>query len=124
MKPGTLDQPRMPAALRQQEPPLWRNPRRGVNDVSRPARFSVADVEVAEARLARFAPALAAWSPELAELAGIIESPLFDLPEMSLPLLGSAGGLGRVLLKADHLLPVAGSIKARERCSELGRSHP
>jgi len=42
-------------------------------------------------RLARFAPALAAWSPELAELAGIIESPLFDLPEMSLPLPGSAG---------------------------------
>ena len=63
----------------------------------------------AEARLARFAPLLAELFDEAAEHAGIIESELLEIPRLAHELLPGA----KMLLKADHDLPVAGSIKAR-----------
>ena len=63
----------------------------------------------AEARLARFAPLLAELFDEAAEHAGIIESELLEIPHLAQELLPGA----QMLLKADHDLPVAGSIKAR-----------
>ncbi len=66
-------------------------------------------LEAAAARLDRCAPLLAHLFPELAPAHGLIESPLLPVPalqqSMSLP--------GRLLLKADHALPIAGSVKAR-----------
>ena len=62
-----------------------------------------------EARLVRFAPLLAELFDEAAEHAGIIESELLEIPRLSRELLPGA----KMLLKADHDLPVAGSIKAR-----------
>ena len=68
---------------------------------------------MAEARLARCEPLMAALFPELAASAGKIESPLMpadNLPRMlSLP----AGAHGAWFIKRDDALPIAGSIKAR-----------
>jgi D-serine dehydratase len=69
------------------------------------------DMDAVADRLTRWAPALAELFPELRSSAGIIESPLISLPSAS-----SIVGVelaGRALIKADHSLPVAGSIKAR-----------
>lgn len=68
-----------------------------------------AELEAAAARLERCAPLLAELFPELASDGGLIESPLLELPTLQ-RLLGISG---RLLLKADHALPIAGSVKAR-----------
>ncbi len=101
--------------LRAGRPCLWTNPR------LRPAAQALASapvpaqaVDAAEARLARCAAALAALFPELAPSGGAIASRLVPVPRLAAALLGApADPLPRILLKADHELPVAGSIKAR-----------
>lgn len=73
------------------------------------------DVTDAEERLSRFAPFLRARFPETAEAGGIIESPLRPIPAMQAALAEELGRdiPGRLLLKMDSHLPVAGSVKAR-----------
>jgi D-serine dehydratase len=102
--------------LKERTPFLWLNPRR------RPAAEALAalplkreDVLDAEARLRRFAPLLAELFPELREAGGIIESPLVPAPRLQQMLSERFGtGIpGRLWVKADHALPVAGSVKAR-----------
>lgn len=76
---------------------------------------SDSDIEDAEKRLHRFAPYIMKCFPETVESRGIIESPLKDIKNMqrrmekefniSIP--------GRLLLKMDSHLPIAGSVKAR-----------
>lgn len=85
----------------------WLNPAYGA-----PARqelFDPAEIDAAEARLRRFAPYLSAAFPETQAAGGVIESPLFETAtlqeQLALP--------GRLLMKADNLLPISGSIKAR-----------
>lgn len=97
--------------LRRREPFFWANPGwRPAAECLATLPFSRADIAAAEARWARCAPLLAELFPELRSTDGVIESPLLEVPSMGRQLL--PGG-GRVLLKADHALPVAGSIKAR-----------
>ena len=93
--------------LKNREVFFWRNPDEG--KVSARPEFSLNDMLDAEARLARFAPLLAELFEEAAERFGIIESPLLDVPVMAEKLCPRA----KILLKADHDLPVAGSVKAR-----------
>ena len=93
-------------ALKARTPYCWLNPDYGK---SAELPYSVADVYDAEARLARFSPLLAELFEEAAVHYGIIESELLDIPALSEKLLPGA----KMLLKADHDLPVAGSIKAR-----------
>ena len=73
------------------------------------------DIDDAEARLDRFAPFLQKRFPETAPLGGRIESPLSVIPEMRRRLNETyhAGIEGRLLLKRDSDLPIAGSVKAR-----------
>ena len=66
-------------------------------------------VEDAAARLLRFAPFLKRRFPETGD--GIIESPLTETPRMQAAL--SAPVPGRLFLKRDGDLPIAGSVKAR-----------
>ena len=76
---------------------------------------SDSDIEDAEKRLHRFAPYIMKCFPETANSRGIIESPLKDIKTMqrrmekefdiSIP--------GRLFLKMDSHLPIAGSVKAR-----------
>lgn len=77
--------------------------------------LTMADVEQAADRLARFAPYLAQVFPETAPAAGLIESPLEPAPQLQ-QALARQWGLelpGRLLLKLDSHLPISGSIKAR-----------
>lgn len=102
---GALD------CLRRREPFFWANPGwRPAADCLSHLPFSAADIAEAEARWGRCAPLLAELFPELKTTAGVIESPLLEVPSMARRLLPRGG---RLLLKADHALPVAGSIKAR-----------
>ena len=95
------------ARLKNRKTFFWRNPDEG--KVSARPEFSLDDMLDAEARLARFAPLLAELFEEAAERFGIIESPLLEVPILAGKLCPGA----RILLKADHDLPVAGSVKAR-----------
>ena len=85
----------------------WINPDYGKN--ADKLGWSLKDVYDAEARLCRFAPLLAELFEEAAVQYGIIESELLEIPALKEKLLPGAN----MLLKADHDLPVAGSIKAR-----------
>ena len=97
---------------------VWKNPRyvpfdlvRGLCDLV----VSEADIADAEARLARFAPFLEQAFPETQANHGLIESPLAELNKMQ-PALEKAYGVnipGRLLLKKDSHLDIAGSVKAR-----------
>lgn len=89
------------------EPLFWQNQEYECNNSAQV--FSLDDMLKAEARLARFAPLLAQIFDEAAEQFGIIESCLLSVPDLAKKLCPDA----KILLKADHDLPVAGSVKAR-----------
>ena len=93
--------------LSERTPLFWLNPDYGKVEEQLP--LDMADILDAEARLMRFAPLLAELFDEAAEGYGVIESELLDIPVLSEKLLPGA----KILLKADHNLPVAGSVKAR-----------
>ena len=80
-----------------------------------------AEVDDAEARLERFAPFIKKVFPETAQDRGLIESPLTEIPAMRARLNSSEGAdlAGRLFLKRDCDLPVAGSVKARGGCYEV-----
>ncbi len=100
--------------LRAATPQLWINPQRdpaipmGLSD----SAFQPQGMQVAQERFARFAPLLANLFPELAAMDGRIESALQPVPAMQ-KALGLSVAQGQLWVKADHSLPVAGSIKAR-----------
>ena len=108
--------------LRNAQPVLWTNPARqaqpGPALQARGTTISLDDTKAAAGRLARFAGLLAEVFPELAASGGVVESPLLNAAALQ-PALGLAAGQGRLFIKADHSLPVAGSIKARGGMHEV-----
>jgi len=106
------------AALRET---LWQNPYlkpyESIMDILRP---SIADMRAAEARLKRFAPYLKQGFPETATTGGLIESPLREIPAMRQLLNEQQADIaGRLFLKMDSHLAVAGSVKARGGIYEI-----
>ncbi|UED71532.1 D-serine ammonia-lyase [Brevibacillus sp. HD3.3A] len=93
---------------------FWTNPR--LTPVAE-AEMTVTAEEVqdAEERLRRFAPFIQQAFPETSSASGLIESPLASIPNMQDELARRFGQAipGRLLLKCDSHLPIAGSIKAR-----------
>ena len=77
--------------------------------------LTYADMEDAAARLERFAPYFRVAFPETVKTGGIIESELRQIPQMQ-KCLSEQYGIeipGKLYLKMDSHLPVAGSVKAR-----------
>ena len=74
-----------------------------------------AAIDDAEARLARFAPFIRRRFPETEPTGGLIESPLEDIPRMQQALEREYHCTipGRLMLKMDSHLAIAGSVKAR-----------
>jgi D-serine dehydratase len=107
-KPGLS----VPEAVRAGIPTVWRNPHvRPVADVLPTLPLQWSDVQAAQVRWRRFAPLLAKLFPELRSSGGLIDSALLEPKETFARAV--LGGEGRLLVKADHDLPVTGCIKAR-----------
>nr|WP_240154276.1 D-serine ammonia-lyase [Comamonas sp. Tr-654] len=101
--------------LRHARPALWAG-RSGAEHSSQV--IDAAQVQQAVERFERFAPLLARLFPELEGTGGRIESTLQPVPQMQ-QALQLPEQMGRLWLKADHSLPVAGSIKARGGVHEV-----
>lgn len=105
-------------SLRQAKPVLWTGPETHAAAAGPGAHFLMDQVLSAQERFARFAPLLAELFPELAATGGVIESPLLPAAAMQAAI-GLPQDAGRLWIKADHALPVAGSIKARGGIHEV-----
>ncbi|MBR0130272.1 MAG: D-serine ammonia-lyase [Firmicutes bacterium] len=95
---------------------VWENPKLlSFDEAAGRLPLDNKDIDDAEARLLRFAPFIAQRFPETAGSQGIIESPLTEIPAMKQILNErfGAGLKGRLFLKQDSELPIAGSVKAR-----------
>ncbi len=112
MKRGALAEKQMIEWLRCRERLFWANPGWQSAAACLPGLpYSMAEVLDAQARWQRFAPLLAECFPELEASQGMIESPLLPAESLAARILPPESG--RLWIKADHALPVAGSIKAR-----------
>ena len=108
------------ASIKRCEPCCWLNPNRkpyAEQALPLPAG-AIAD---AEQRLKRFAPFIQERFPETAEMEGLIESPLQEIPRMQARLNSEYDNPfpGRLLLKMDSHLPISGSVKARGGIYEI-----
>ena len=107
--------PILPAVAAAEEV-VWINPKlQPAQEALAEMALTMADIRDAEARLARFAPFIKACFPETAPRGGLIESPLTPIPNMQAQLQANFGAVvpGRLLLKQDSHLAIAGSVKAR-----------
>ena len=110
---ATKDAHDLPVALGAALPFVWRNPAwRPAAQALDQLEFTPADIEAARQLWQRAAPLLQRLFPELAAAAGRIDSPLLTLGADTRAQLGLPAD-ARVLVKADHALPVTGCIKAR-----------
>lgn len=95
-------------------PALWLNPGLKANGIAEPGLpVRAAQVAEAEANWQRLAPLLQHCFPELAAAGGRIQSALIEARALRDALGYQGAEYGRVFVKADGDLPVAGSIKAR-----------
>lgn len=95
---------------------FWINPKFEDFDVAiKKIPLDESHVKVAENRLSRFAPLISKLFPETKSMSGLIESPIYKIPNMqsSMENLFNIKIPGQMLLKCDSHLPIAGSIKAR-----------
>lgn len=108
-------QVRIIESLQSAQPTLWAG--RSVKERSTHG-ISAQQVQQAVQRFERFAPLLMKLFPELTASAGRIESPLLQVRQMQ-QALKLPPEAGQLWLKADHSLPVAGSVKARGGVHEV-----
>jgi D-serine dehydratase len=96
------------------DPVLWQNPGKKSADALK-SSLTLDHIHQAERLWERFAPFFIKEFPETQETDGVIESPLKEIPEMKHALENNYGSKldGRLFLKCDNELSIAGSIKAR-----------
>lgn len=95
---------------------FWINPKMMPYEKAAPAiNMDIAAIDDAEMRLKKFAPLIEKVFPETIPSHGIIESPIKEINSMKCKLqeLCNADISGRLLLKMDSHLAIAGSVKAR-----------
>lgn len=101
---------------------IWINPHlSSMKEIVKKQSLSMADIDDAERRWDRFAPFIRRAFSETEESGGQIESPLKEIPKMKQCLneKWKAELDGRLLLKMDSDLAVAGSVKARGGIYEI-----
>ena len=100
---------------------LWLNPElKSVRPQDVMNGYKFIHVKAAQNRFMRFLPYIAKAFPETAAKKGVIESPLLEIPAMrEWANENGAGITGRVFLKDDARLPIAGSVKARGGIHEV-----
>lgn len=93
---------------------VWVNPKK-VSFSESSLEIGMADIDEAEARLKRFAPFIMKCFSETEKDGGMIESALTSIPRMQKHLEETYGVRipGKLLLKQDSHLAIAGSVKAR-----------
>ena len=102
--------------IQQEKELVWINPSKtGYDESMKDSELTLNDIDEAEARLLRFAPFIMCCFPETADRNGIIESDLRFIPQMQTHINERYGSnlSGKLLLKMDSHLAIAGSIKAR-----------
>lgn len=102
--------------LAQEKEVAWINPDKTSMEEARKAmELSMKDVDDAEARMERFAPFIMKCFPETKARNGIIESVLTPIPKMQKKINEKyySDLKGKLLLKQDSHLAIAGSVKAR-----------
>ena len=100
--------------LKRKEELIWFNPNyKKFEEVKNGLPISIDDLLDAQARLKRFEPYISRVFPEV--IGGLIESGIDEIPNMQSRMEENFNKKisGRLLLKRDDLLPIAGSIKAR-----------
>lgn len=97
------------------KPVVWLNPKRREMEQVQGLPVTIDDLEEAEQLWLRFAPYLMKVFPETIETGGIIESELREAKHMQAGLEAHYGKQlpGKLFVKCDNELPVAGSVKAR-----------
>lgn len=97
------------------KPVLWINENRKLMGDIQSIPVNMFEMREAAKLMKRFAPFLSLAFPEIKKTNGIIESALRPIPQMKEELnqLYSPKISGRLFLKCDNELPVAGSVKAR-----------
>src|SRR5688572_2563845 len=111
---GSLLPDSVSACLTERRPLLWINEQwSSIRKAGSGSALNMADVHEADRQLQRFSALLVELFPQLASSAGIIESELHGAGELQRSMVGSDPHQGRWLVKGDHALPIAGSIKAR-----------
>ncbi|MBE6754659.1 MAG: D-serine ammonia-lyase [Ruminococcaceae bacterium] len=100
--------------LRERKPLYWANENKLPFAQRGRQQLAAAHIAEASAALQRYAPLVERLFPETAPSGGIIESPLREIPAAK-ELLRTEGKIpnGRLFIKLDSHLPVAGSVKAR-----------
>ena len=102
--------------LAQEKEVAWINPdKTSMEEAKKTMELSMKDVDDAEARLERFAPFIMKCFPETKPRNGLIESVLTPVPKMQEKINEKYNSQldGRLLLKQDSHLAIAGSVKAR-----------
>lgn len=95
---------------------LWLNPKiTSYKDAGKQIHMDISAIDDAEKRLLKFAPLIEILFPETKSSSGIIESPLREINNMKEILISSYKTRisGKLLLKMDSHLAIAGSVKAR-----------
>lgn len=95
---------------------FWKNPKLlPYEQAKQLSEFTEASEQGAADRLARFAPYIMSAFPETKASGGIIESELMEVPNALAKLEAYYGQAlaGRLMVKLDCNLPIAGSVKAR-----------
>jgi len=102
------------ADVRHETPTLWVNSQMSstcLDDVTH--LVSQDDFQATAQNWQNFAPLLEALFPELQSTSGVIDSQLLPVPNLQTAMGCTSTEYGQFYLKADHALPIAGSIKAR-----------
>lgn len=100
--------------IMQAKPVVWLNPKKKIMAKMPHQPLKKKDMLEAATLWDRFTPFLKVAFPETAQTNGVIESPLREVSKMKALLNENSPKIkGRLFVKCDNTLPIAGSIKAR-----------